>query len=277
MKMIQAHVHLLPKMFVLLCLVPIYSFASSPVTFDDPATVVVTPAQEAAAREALDQLQDRMDVAWNEYLAPLQEAKTSEERDAVELDPEKDPGVMFLPQLFKFTSDHPGTAACLEAYSQLIPMASRDEKNSWILDQIVDRIILQYIEHPDLKDLVRFGHYNPPSTQNLLLLRAAADRSPHRSVQGAACYALGKLLGASEETRVEGRQLLERVKKEFADVAFVREITYGEKVAGDLFELNHLQVGQVAPEIIGTSIAGNLMQLSAFRGKVVLLDFWGDW
>ena len=58
---------------------------------------------------------------------------------------------------------------------------------------------------------------------------------------------------------------------------FFRETTYGEKVAGDLFELDHLQVGQVAPEIIGTAIDGNLMQLSAFRGKVVLLDFWGDW
>jgi hypothetical protein len=179
--------------------------------------------------------------------------------------------------LFKFSSDHPGTAACLEALSQVISMASRDEKNRWMLKQVVDRIILEYIEHEELKDLVRFGHYNPPSPENLSLLRAAADRSPHRTVQGSAFYALGKLLGSSEETRAEGKQLLQRVQKEYADVPFFRETTYGEKVAGDLFELDHLQVGQVAPEIIGTGLDGDLMQLSAFRGKVVLLDFWGDW
>ena len=277
MKMIEAHAYLLLKVVILLCLAPIHGFASTVVMLDDPATAVVTQAQETGARDALDTVQKRMDEAWTEYLAPLREAKTAEERDTIELDPEKDPGVMFLAELFKFSSDHPGTAACLEALSQLISMASRDEKNGWILEQVVDRVILDYIEHPDLKDLVRFGHYNPPSAQNLLLLRAVADRSPHRSVQGSAFYALGKLLGSSEETRAEGRQLLERVQKEFADVPFFRETTYGEKVAGDLFELDHLQIGHVAPEIIGIGIDGNLMQLSAFRGKVVLLDFWGDW
>jgi hypothetical protein len=277
MKKITTHAFLLLKVAILLCLAPIYGFASTEVMLDDPAPTVVTKAQETSARDALDKLQERMDEAWTEYLAPMREAKTAEERDAIELDPEKDPGVMFLPELFKFSSDHPGTAACLEALSQVISMASRDEKNGWILEKVVDRILVDYIEHPDLKDLVRFGHYNPPSAQNLLLLRAVADRSPHRSVQGSAFYALGKLLGSTEETRAEGKQLLERVQKEFADVLFFRETTYGEKVAGDLFELDHLQVGQVAPEIIGTAIDGNLMQLSAFRGKVVLLDFWGDW
>ncbi|HIG04260.1 MAG TPA: hypothetical protein EYQ08_00790 [Planctomycetes bacterium] len=277
MKTSTTHPFLLLKLTILLCLAPIHGSASTVVMLDDPAPAVVTKAQETAARVAMDKMQKRMDEAWTEYLAPLREAKTAEERDAIELDPEKDPGAMFLPELFKFSSDHPGTTACLEALSQLISMASRDEKNGWILEQVVDRILVDYIEHPDLKDLVRFGHYNPPSAQNLLLLRAVADRSPHRSVQGSAFYALGKLLGSSEETRAEGKQLLERVQKEFADVPFFRETTYGEKVAGDLFELDHLQVGQVAPEIIGASIDGNLMQLSAFRGKVVLIDFWGDW
>ena len=60
-------------------------------------------------------------------------------------------------------------------------------------------------------------------------------------------------------------------------MTFVRQTTYGDLVKGDIFELEHLQIGHVAPEIIGKKIDGNLMQLSAFRGKVVLLDFWGDW
>jgi hypothetical protein len=237
----------------------------------------VTEAQQTAATAALEKLQERINAAWEEYMLPYREAKTDEERDAIQLDPKKSPTVVFLSEMLEFTRIHAGTGACLEALQEVMMMAARDEESGWVLDKVVDTVLVDFIEDEGVKDLVRFGHYNPPSAQNLLLLRAVADRSPHRSVQGSAFYALGKLLGSSEETRAEGKQLLERVQKEFADVPFFRETTYGEKVAGDLFELDHLQVGQVAPEIIGASIDGNLMQLSAFRGKVVLLDFWGDW
>jgi cytochrome oxidase Cu insertion factor (SCO1/SenC/PrrC family) len=36
-------------------------------------------------------------------------------------------------------------------------------------------------------------------------------------------------------------------------------------------------VGQPAPEISGEDIEGTPMKLSDFRGKVVMLDFWGNW
>jgi hypothetical protein len=36
-------------------------------------------------------------------------------------------------------------------------------------------------------------------------------------------------------------------------------------------------IGQPAPEIEGEDIDGRPMKLSDFRGKVVMLDFWGDW
>ena len=36
------------------------------------------------------------------------------------------------------------------------------------------------------------------------------------------------------------------------------------------------QVGQEAPEIEGTTLDGDLVRLSDFRGKVVYLNFWAD-
>ena len=39
----------------------------------------------------------------------------------------------------------------------------------------------------------------------------------------------------------------------------------------------HLQIGKVAPEIEGDDINGVKFKLSDYRGKVVVLDFWGDW
>ncbi len=37
------------------------------------------------------------------------------------------------------------------------------------------------------------------------------------------------------------------------------------------------KVGDVVPEIVGVDIDGVEFQLSDYRGKVVVLDFWGDW
>jgi cytochrome oxidase Cu insertion factor (SCO1/SenC/PrrC family) len=36
-------------------------------------------------------------------------------------------------------------------------------------------------------------------------------------------------------------------------------------------------VGQPAPEISGEDIDGVPFKLSDYRGKVVMLDFWGNW
>lgn len=36
------------------------------------------------------------------------------------------------------------------------------------------------------------------------------------------------------------------------------------------------QVGQEAPEIEGTTLDGELIRLSDYRGKVVYLNFWAD-
>jgi cytochrome oxidase Cu insertion factor (SCO1/SenC/PrrC family) len=38
-----------------------------------------------------------------------------------------------------------------------------------------------------------------------------------------------------------------------------------------------LRVGTAAPEIAGEDMEGTSFKLSDYRGKVVLLDFWGNW
>ncbi len=50
--------------------------------------------------------------------------------------------------------------------------------------------------------------------------------------------------------------------------------------AGD-FNLDGMEVGvavgKLAPEIEGEDLDGIPFKLSDYRGKVVMLDFWGDW
>ncbi len=49
------------------------------------------------------------------------------------------------------------------------------------------------------------------------------------------------------------------------------------RAKGILTELDHLQIGSVAPEIEGADLDGVAFKLSDYRGKVVVIDFWGDW
>ena len=38
-----------------------------------------------------------------------------------------------------------------------------------------------------------------------------------------------------------------------------------------------LEVGKTAPEIVGKDVNGKPMKLADYRGKVVVIDFFGDW
>jgi hypothetical protein len=55
------------------------------------------------------------------------------------------------------------------------------------------------------------------------------------------------------------------------------ESTLGETAAASMFEIEKLGVGKVAPDIVGEDIDGVVFRLSDYRGKVVMLDFWGFW
>jgi hypothetical protein len=50
-----------------------------------------------------------------------------------------------------------------------------------------------------------------------------------------------------------------------------------ERVDGYIFQLENLQIGMRAPEIVGTDADGKEIRLSQFAGKVVMLDYWGFW
>ena len=70
----------------------------------------------------------------------------------------------------------------------------------------------------------------------------------------------------------EAKAILEKLEKEEGVNEFV------EKWVADLkYKITHLVVGCEAPEIEGVDSEGKKITLSEYRGKVVLLPFWGMW
>jgi hypothetical protein len=121
------------------------------------------------------------------------------------------------------------------------------------------------------------------------LLRALLEKDTRRDVQGVACLGLAQSLKAradrlpesrAEEAaklRKESEEAFDRAGEKYADVKLPFRGTVGEKAKGELFELRFLTVGKVAPDVEGEDFDGKTFKLSEYRGKVVLLDFWGNW
>jgi len=74
----------------------------------------------------------------------------------------------------------------------------------------------------------------------------------------------------------EAEKALETVVSKYGHVKYKRQ-PIGPAAQGLLYEIQHLAIGRVAPEIEGEDIDGVAFKLSDYRGKVVVLDFWGDW
>ncbi len=74
----------------------------------------------------------------------------------------------------------------------------------------------------------------------------------------------------------EVESLFERVEKEYADIGSGRGML-GKQAAAELNEIRNLGVGKPSPEITGEDLDGKTFKLSDYRGKVVVVDFWGDW
>ncbi len=175
----------------------------------------------------------------------------------------------------------PGTEEALTAKLWLLSnlwWARDDPKTPERARQMAEQILA---EHPKSRQLAKIAvdgyllaeKYRRPFYEKLLSV------SPVDEVKAAALIGLGRdgLRDASAE-KEEARGRLREVIEKYKDVP------YRLGTAGDMADalLNPhpaaaLEIGQPAPEIVGKTADGKPLKLSDFRGKVVVLDFFGDW
>lgn len=79
-----------------------------------------------------------------------------------------------------------------------------------------------------------------------------------------------------EMAMASARRCLEAVARQGKGVNFQGR-NLGALAEAALFECRHLAIGEVAPDIQGEDIEGRPLRLSEFRGKVVVVSFWGHW
>ncbi|MGI8604074.1 MAG: peroxiredoxin family protein [Verrucomicrobiales bacterium] len=110
------------------------------------------------------------------------------------------------------------------------------------------------------------------------LMETIARENPNRQVKGTATYALGCILRDSDDParRVRSEKVFAEVVKDFADVK-LGDFSLARTADDALFKVQHLQVGKPAPEIEGEDADGKVFKLSDYRGKAVVVAFFGFW
>src|SRR5262245_25747617 len=106
------------------------------------------------------------------------------------------------------------------------------------------------------------------------LLDEVAEKHPDPDCKAQALLTRGTLRLQTAQTD-EQRKAAEEDLRKVATVAKDQDLLAQAKDA--LFEIEHLQVGCTAPDIVAKDTDGVAFKLSDYRGKVVLLDFWGFW
>jgi len=125
-----------------------------------------------------------------------------------------------------------------------------------------------HIENEKLAQACQMLAYSN-SDENRDFLKAVIEKNPHDKVKGAASLALGQMLAS--ENPAEAEKHFNAVVEKYGSKS------QKEQAKGELFEMHNLAIGKVAPDIEGEDVDGKKFKLSDYRGKVVVIDFWGDW
>jgi hypothetical protein len=234
-------------------------------SFSTPPTLA---ADDSSLADQLKKVKTEYDVARENFQKNYSAAKTDEERE-------------------KISQTYPQPDAYVDRIMAIADKAPKSDVERdamiWILEKVyytpnaekaIERLQANHIKSPDLRPALQMLAYSQ-SDKAPAFLRAIIKENPDKKLQAYATYILGYALISrdSDKNRAEAEKLFETVRADFKDVdADLVKLTESE-----LYEIRNLSIGQVAPDIKGSDVDGKEFALSEYRGRVVVLDFWGDW
>jgi hypothetical protein len=277
------------------------SFSALKQEFDE-ANRQFQEEQQKQARTIQEQAAARRQAAEKE----LQEAKTEQEKAAAQqklmqaqmmagmnlVNPMAGPGPKFSSRFLAFAEKNPNDPSAFECLVLALHTSGGPRgpaSTAWT--KALDNVRANHVTSPEMgRVLKEMGNADDEPSQKLL--REVLAQNPDHKIQGQACKALvGALENASrvadiikrdpdQRKNAEVRQGKEAVEKLIADAD--RQKKEAEELTktlqdkyGDVFA--DLVIGKPAPEVEGEDADSKTFKLSDYRGKVVLLDFWGNW
>lgn len=236
-----------------------------PAKKDDAAQ---TPAEKYAAAKKAN---DEASTAMNKVVAELQKKKEQlslENKELNEAFQARNKATQaFVAAAEELAKAEPTTPAGFEAINTIINLGSPTPG-------IIKVLAEHHAMNPKIGPLVSRLGRGSLSKDMEAFLTTVMEKNPNRDAQGYAAFTLASLMMRTRQKDAE--KLFEKIVSDFKDVKSFNG-TLANRAEANLFELRNLQIGKVVPEIEGEDVDGKKFKLSDYRGKVVMLDFWGHW
>ena len=236
------------------------------------------PAQEAGPTPAqeLKDIEQRLEEEKSGWLAAYRAAGSDAERAELRAGFPRE----FEAELTALAERAKTTDVAARAWLHVYRLGlMTDERAS--VQCAVERLVADHVESGETAALTLELVYGTPSWTVPLAedaLRRILAGSKDESVQAGALAQLALLVGQDEALGDEGleeaRALLDRVRAAFGERDFIG-MSGNEFADGAAYELENLRVGMSVPDFELADQDGTRFRLSDYRGRVVLLDFWG--
>jgi hypothetical protein len=238
------------------------------------------PKKEAASpADTVKALQEEYAKAQQEYLTAVRAATTTDERRKIYQEKYPNPQ-KFAARFMEIADKHPTDPAAVDALVWVARNAGYMPEGLKAIETLANK----HADDPKVASLApSLARSQSPHAEKIL--RAGYEKGATNEAKGQACFNLAQYLHGQAKPREgkpnpeklkEAEKFFEIVVKEYADIKYGRG-TLGESAEGNLFEIRNLSIGQTVPEVEGEDTDGKKFKLSDYRGKVVLIDFWGHW
>ncbi len=256
--------------------------------------------QESFAEKKLQQRIKKLDQDIERLKQKVAVSSTNEEQARILQ--RQNPIPMFVDDMIEFSNQFHQTEAAVDAMLSAVARSSGERQfvaMNHLLDNFSDRLQLKKMADQFLKDipspktesyLLKMIDEAPDSETKAHLLLGYSNYvdqiAPFRNALAANPALAAKLPGdqmdyinqeRTEQQKSQREDFLQQIIDEHQDVVYRGRKTYADVATAELYELQYLSVGKTAPELTGKDMDGAEFNLSDYRGKIVMLDFWGHW
>ena len=254
---------------------------------------------EAAAKKQYDALDSEFRAAMAEFAKKVTAVKDKQQQRS--LLATENPAPEFAKKFLDLAKSHPDTKAAVNSVLFAVGQTKGAQKNEamvYLLRNYSDKVRLakmaesfkREVPSPEIENwyLLMCEHASGEATRASVMLDYAKYVSQIPTF--GSTLRINPEIAArlsqtqldyinSQRTSEQTNNVVNALKTIIDELPEVKKgrTTYGELAKRELFDLTRLQVGNEAPDIIGKDLDGIEFQLSHYRGKVVLLDFWGHW